>query len=366
MRKAIHILMAICWLATAVHSASGQEKNSILEKLSADFSYGFPTYLGDFSTIFSRGTIPTFRSVPLGTTSQYNLSSFAGSISYDFRPWVTFRLRASQTNIFFSESSAGVNFRNSLVDLSLLAQLRIAEFSRFKIYGYLGPGINTHLDADIRPTQSEAESTPNFTEIRRISATAGLGFQGRVWSRYYLFAEGDVIFTGSDRFDGYNGFPTDFSGDEFAEEEPFLGRDQILTARAGIRVRLGKSTVKVPERKVKDPLVAWLPPDGEADTTAAEKDFDPWEGFGVSEQLRGYTLQVDFVTDTDALSRQKKVADSISDELAGKGIRARVQLLREGRGVSIHIGVFRHRRNAKKIIRDLKNYYSGVLIRNHG
>lgn len=365
LRKAsVHFyLIAYCFVFGA-NLTVAQENTSPFKRLSVDFSYGIPFYEGDFYSFFS--TPAPYQDQPLMGQRIYNNSIIQGSLTIPWKNWLAFRLKATQATIFYGETNALVNFKNSLFDFTLAPQFSF-NYKRFNSYIYIGGGYHTSNDAVIFQTPLDLQEGENNGQVHRVSATAGFGLEGLIWRQFALFVEADYNITGSDRFDGFNGSTPGVP--ELEDEKSYLDRDKILSLRGGLRVYFTGKGKKIAERKLDENSSAFYqnPYKPEAMMTQAEKDLltEEMKKLGVKVKLNGYTVEVNRAMNIEELKRQKSSAERVLSLIQGKFPNATVELLLEPLGFSVHIGGFASQGQAKSTLPVIKQYFSNGLIIRH-
>ena len=352
-------------LLTVLFSAKiavAQENSSPFKRISVDFSYGLPFYEGDFFSYFS--TPAPYQDQVLMGMNVYNNSILQGSVTIPWKNWLAFRLKATQATLFFSEANAQVNFKNSMFDFTGAVQFNFSK-NKFQTYLYLGGGYHTSSNATIFQTIEDLNSGNNEDQVHRISATAGLGVEYIVWRQFALFAEFDYYFTGSDRFDGYNGFAPGLF--ELEKEKPYLDRDRLLSGRGGLRVYFTGKAKKVAERSCNKPSSAYYDNPYSSAEQKAEVDglSDELKKLGVKLNLQGYTVLVNRVMDIEELKRQKAAGERVISYIQAKIPSATLELLLENKGFTIHIGGFASQGQAKNALYIIRQYYSNGLVVRH-
>lgn len=355
------VLILILLIAGIGQSAIGQENNSF-PAISIDFGAGYPIYVGDFYRF--NQPLETYQGSQLNSYYQYNQSHFSGNVTIPLGNIFAFRIKASQYSVNYTEQVAQVNFKNTIVDLSALFQLYIVN-QGFGLYTYAGAGVEFSKDAEIYALQQDMQTAVYDESVRRLSTTGGLGMHYWITNQFSVFLEGEMMFTGSDRVDGYygteNGLPRE-------SEKSYFSRDKFLAVRGGVRFRLTNPARPVAERPENNPVSSFVPDPNATDEKLKEGLPDEMKGkpplyqeLGVKQQLDGYTVKVQLVRELEELKRQKKVAEDIVKRLpTNKDLK--VYLLEESYGYSVHIGYFTSYDAAKSIVRDTKLYYAGVTI----
>lgn len=360
------LLVTIYLCLGSVELSSAQEKTSPFIRYSVDISYGYPFYQGDFDSFIS--TPQPYDGIGLTQFMQYNQSSLSGSFTVPWKYGLSFKLKATQSVVYYSEQIAKVNFKNSMYDFSLLTQYQLS-VKRFNSYIYLGVGYHVSSDAKIFRTVAETKQNSNFGYIQRLSSTVGLGLEFLVWRQFSIFSEADLYFTGSDRFDGYNGLSPTFA--EFPKEKGYFARDKLITFRGGVRVYFLGSSKLIAERPFgkastsfyKNPYTSIVNP---ADTVKKEDPL-PKElrDLGVQRKLTGYTLEVNRVITVDELKRQKDSGEKVISQIRRHFPNAKVELLLESIGFTIHIGGFGSDKEAKEALFTVRRFYSGATVLRH-
>ncbi|TNE70916.1 hypothetical protein EP331_10695 [bacterium] len=362
----IGFILFFLGLQGSLTAQTRKENTSIFQRYSADISYGLPFYVGDFYRLFS-DPLPYDGSL-LGGISQYNNSTVSGSLIIPWKYNISFRLKATQTVIFYTEALANVNFKNTLYDFSLLPQYNF-NLKKFNIYVFAGVGYHVSTEATIFQTISDTEIGNNYGQIVRMSTTGGFGVEYNVWRQFSLFIEGEWYFTGSDRFDGYNGFQAGQL--EKPQEKDYFTRDQIISGRSGIRVYFMNSSKLVAERSFskksssyyKDPYTKLTPE--EIKKEKEEELPEELKKLGVKRKLTGYSLEVNRVFTVDELKRQKSSGEKVITSIHQAYPNAQVQLLLEANGFTIHIGGFGSLKEAKNAMYTVRQYYNAANVRKH-
>lgn len=359
------LLVTFCLLVGSVDLSSAQEKTSPFIRYSVDISYGVPFYQGDFDSFIS--TPLPYDGVNLSEYIQYNQSSIAGSFTVPWKYGLSFKLKATQSIVYYSEQIARVNFKNSMYDISLLTQYQLS-VSRFNSYLYFGVGYHVSSDAQVFRTVAETKQNSNFGYIERLSSTAGFGLEFLVWRNFSVFTEADLYLTGSDRFDGYNGLSQGFT--EQPKEKKYFARDKLVTFRGGIRVYFLGSSKLIAERPFNKASSSFYE-NPYTDTTKTndkkKEDELPEElkKLGVQRKLVGYTLEVNRVITIDELKRQKDAGEKVIGQIRRHFPDAKVELLLETIGFTIHIGGFKSDKEAKEALFTVRQFYSGATVLRH-
>lgn len=351
-----------CLLLFSAKLTVAQENTSPFQRISVDFSYGLPFYEGDFYSFFS--TPAPYQDQPLMGARLFNNSIIQGSVTFPWKSWLAFRLKATQATFFFSEVNAQVNFKNSMYDITFAPQFSFTA-KRFHAYAYIGGGYHTSNEALIYQTVLDLEEGVNGDQVHRISATAGIGLEVLVWRQFAVFIEADYNITGSDRLDGYNGgAPGVF---ELEDEKSYLDRDKILSGRGGIRVYFTGKAKKVAERSMDKSSSSYYENPYKPEEKKPEQDglSEELKKLGVVKKLQGYSVEVNRVMTIEELKRQKASAEKMLPYLQSKFPNASIQLLVEERGFSIHVGGFASQGQAKNMMPIIRQYYSNGIIRRH-
>lgn len=358
------LITAIFWgLYVSVSAQRNVEKTSLYQRFSADISYGLPFYQGDFYSFFAQ-PLPYDGSL-LGGMAQYNNNSISGSLLMPWKYNLSFRLKATQTVIYFTEALANVNFKNSMYDFSLLVQYNYT-IKKFNMYMMAGIGYHVSSEAQLFDTIADTEAGKNSGQVQRLSTTVGLGFEYNVWRQFGVFLEGDWYFSGSDRFDGYNGFQAGQL--ERADEKSYFYRDQLITARSGIRVYFISNSTLIAERKFNQLSSSYYenPYDTSREERKPEDDLpEELRKLGVKKKLTGYSLEVNRVITIDELKRQKVSGEKVLPSLKEKFPNAAVELLLETNGFTIHIGGFGSLKEAKNARLSVLQFYNAANVRKH-
>ncbi len=361
----ILLITAFFWgLSVPVSAQRNVENTSLFKRFSADISYGLPFYQGDFYSFFAQ-PLPYDGSL-LGGMAHYSNNSISGSLLMPWKYNLSFRLKATQTVIYFTEALANVNFKNSMYDFSLLAQYNYA-IKKFSMYVMAGVGYHVSSEAQLFDTMADTETGKNSGQVQRLSTTAGLGFEYNVWRQFGLFLEGDWYFSGSDRFDGYNGFQAGQL--ERVDEKPYFNRDQLITVRSGVRVYFISNSTLIAERKFnqlssshyENPYIAIREEDKKPEDDLPEE----LRKLGVKKKLVGYSLEVNRVISIDELKRQKSSGDKVISSIKEEFPNASVELLLESNGFTIHIGGFGSLREAKHAMLSVRQFYNAANVRKH-
>lgn len=364
--KSYLVFLLFLYLSTKAELSFGQEKTSPFVRYSVDISYGYPIYQGDFSSLF--GPSQPYNGTTLGNSLQYNQSSISGSFSIPYDYGLTFRIRGTQSIVYFSENQALVNFKNSSYDVSFLVQYQFS-FKKFNTYLIGGVGYHTTSNASIFETVTETKQNPNFGYVQNMSTTFGFGLEYLVWRQFSIFAEADLFFTGTDRFDGYNGFNP--GAIELEEEKSYFQRDKLITTRGGIRVYIfGKSKLiaerpfdKTLSSHYENPYKSVEVP--KKDELKEDELPEELKKLGVQRKLTGYSLEVNRVITIDELKRQKDSGEKVISSINRMYPNAKVQLLLESRGFTIHIGGFGSFNEAKSALFSVRQFYSDALVKRH-
>ncbi len=352
------LLLVLCSAKLAV----AQENTSPFQRISVDFSYGLPFYQGDFYSFFS--TPAPYQDQPLKGMAISNNSILQGSVTIPWKKWLGFRLKATQATLFFSEANAQVFFKNSLYDFTGAVQFSFS-YKYFQTYLYLGGGYHTSSDATVFQTLEDLNTGNNDDQVQRISSTAGFGIEYIFWKQFALFAEFDYYFSGSDRFDGYNGFAAGMP--ELEKEKTYLDRDRLLSGRGGLRVYFTGKAKNVAERSFDKPSSAYydnpyLPEDHKVEQEGLSEEL---KRLGVKKNLQGYTVLVNHVMNIEELKRQKEAGDRVISYIQAKIPAATLELLLENKGFTIHIGGFASQGQAKNALYIIRQYYSNGLVVRH-
>jgi hypothetical protein len=356
------ILAALLVWGLSLTALQAQENNSAYSRISIDFGGGFPIYYGDYYPL--NETLDPLLPSPI----QFNQSHIFAGVNIPLAKFISVRLEASQTTVYYSDESLPVNFKNTALDFSGQLQWNIIN-RRFGAYLLTGAGVNIHN----RPRDiigSSSVEDPDYSDsVRRLSVTGGLGLQFWITDRIGIFADGMAHLPGSDYIDGHAAPP---SGDPDAKEKGYLDRDKFFTARGGIRFRLFKPTQPVSERSVDDPVSSYVPDPTATDEDLKEGKVEPkpekkpkiYEELGIQESLSGYTLMVQHVLTIEELKRQKKTAEQLADRIVPNR-KVKVLLLEESQGFSIHYGYFNNSTDARNYRDDAELYYSGAVVKRY-
>lgn len=355
--------------------ATAQENTSWRSGISVDFSAGIPFYSGDFDHPWSPDDAE-YLHLPLGERRQYNTTTFSGSVAFPLGDYLSFRLRYAQATIYFSEFNTRVFFKNTIFDTSGLLQLHLVN-QRVGWYVNAGMGLNSHFDANVYRSIRDMETASNFDRKYSMSTTFGTGLQVGITPMFSIFVEGDWMFTGSDRIDGWNGDDPDLLGAE-RSTKGYFSRDQILTGRAGVRFNLLQSPRRVEERSQRDLVSSYIPdPDREPDVDldpieepeipkAPDDDLpEAYRRLGIRTSLDGITIAVEYATGFDELERKRDVAERIASQLSGVYQNLEIFLLKDNQGYTVHFGTFSNINDARQLVGPLSIYYSGTQIRRH-
>ena len=374
----MRISIAVLWLGLLLLGGmlpcQAQENNSLVDRITVDIGYGLPTYYGDFFKRFNQ-VKPYRGSQELSGISQYNAQHFTGSMTIPFSKLLALRLQLSQTIFYYSEDLAQLYFKNHIFNFSVMPQLYVVNRD-FGAYIFAGPGINMHRDPqtqdpDNLPSNKETLGLISYNKnVNRVSVSGGLGVQYHIFDWLTVYAESELMLTGSDRVDGYNGPPVNDSNQP--DEKPFFQRDKIFTYRGGLRFRLIQPTKPVAERSEDNPVSSFVPDPELTDEnlmtsqadSAREMGLTPEEmDLGVVREMDGYSLVVNHVMDLNELEKQKSVAQKIAAQVSGPDLEIDVYLKKESYGYSIHLGYFSSYTQAKENKRRVERYYAGVKIR---
>lgn len=356
-------------LGTWQNHAKAQETTSFSKSINVDFSYGLPYYFGDFSAL--GGSPEPYLNVPISFFRVYNLSTYAGSVSYPITSWLSTRIKVSYSSIYYSSKVAFLHFKNSSIDFSLLPQLNF-EFGRTMVYTYLGGGYNSMYHAKIFDTQAELDKNSNNARTWGISSTAGFGVNVRVYKNIALFIEGDFMFTGSDDFDGWRGADFNTSTGEAEKQKLYFSRDRIAAGRGGIRISFGGKSKPVGERRILDPVSSYYENPETEIKKVKEESIVPavWAELGVKETIKGVTWQVNKAYTPDDLKIQIAAAEKVLSQIQTRYPTANMQLLWEPYGegesvaaASIHFGGFKTKFDIESSRNFILRYYSGVVRR---
>ncbi len=343
-----------------------QENPSWRDGITVDFSAGVPFYMGDFDHLWVMDQ--QFNRLPLGPRSQYNATSFAAGLNVPLSNVFNFRVRFSHSTIFFTENSVQLNFKNTVFDAAANLDINLIN-RRFGWYLTTGLGANNHFDAKVFRSLMEMETEPNFDRKWSFSTNFGTGFQFSITPEIAVFTELEWLFTGSDRIDGYHGDDPEFFGMEMEDPKGYFQRDQIVSARGGIRYTFRRTARQVEERPFSDLVSSYVPdpdrPEPE-DIEPEEIDDRPaeWIRLGVRRNLDGITIAVEYARNLEELERQKEVANRIVSQLHGE-LDLEVFLLADNQGFTVHFGNFRSVAEARLYVPQIRNYYSGAQIRRH-
>lgn len=359
------ILLLVC-VALFHRDALAQENTSWRNGITVDFSAGIPFYMGDFDHLWNMDQ--QFNRLTLGPRSQYNATAFAFGMNFPLSSVFDVRLRFSHSTLFYTENSVRVNFKNALFDAGALLQTNLIN-QRFGWYITTGLGANNHFDAQIFRSLAEMESEPNFDRKWSFSTTFGTGVQFSITPEISVFTEAEWLFTGSDRIDGYFGDHPDLPGAQVEDPKSYFQRDQIISARAGVRYTFQRGARKVEERPFDDLISSYVPdPFGERRPPPEPVEVDDrpeeWIRLGILRSLDGITIAVEYAQNLTQLERQKMVAERIAAQLHGN-VDVRVYLLAEPQGFTVHFGNFRTVAEARQYVPQILHYYSGAQVLRH-
>lgn len=362
---------AVLWILLALmafQKSQAQANTSVNHPVYIDFGYGMPVYYGDLWKI-GGGTV-TFRGNPMQAQTQYNTSSvYAGALLPLSRRFYI-RPQFSNSTVYFQEPFRNVYFRNNIFEAGLTAQFFVVK-QRAAVYLFGGPSVTVSYDAELFNSQPESETTPQTDRVVRAGLLAGLGAHVRVWRQLHLFAEYQFSFTGTDRFDGYNGdIATGTAG--APDEKSYFNRDQVAVLRGGIRLPILRPPSRVEERPRNLPLSTVNPDPGFDEITLkqkeeAEKRNKPalYYKLGVKPKLERFTVAVSHSLTLEELERFNASAVRVAEKLGPKKNPPPVQLLEEPSGFTVHIGTFASPVEARKFAKRLSRYYRNVEVRKH-
>jgi|GEM_PF-5525390 hypothetical protein len=364
-------IIGVIVLLLSAETSTAQENSSTsyAGAIAVDFSYGYPFYVGDFNSLF--GDPAPYVNIPIVNYEIYNQHSLSGSIHFPINNIFSVALRGSQTSFYYTAPDAFLHFKNSVYDVALLPTARFS-FGRNSVYGYAGGGYNWHDNATLFETRNQAENEPNLDQSNSFSVSTGLGYEFRVWQQLALFIEGDLIFTGTDKIDGFNGPDLTTANGQDADQKFYFSRDKLLSARGGIRIYFKNPSRPVAERPLNDPISSYYknpfnePPEKEESKEDTGRQLTEREQkLGVRLKLSNYTLESYVALNLDELERQKEVAQKHLSELRTRFPGMSVYLLAEDFGYSVHFGSFSSYEKAKEARFYLRRYYSDARVLYH-
>lgn len=356
MRALFGFFLMWVMLCVGAKDVVAQEKYSPLDGVYFDIWFGQPWYFGDFNPL--SGSPEPLLSREVSNGKQSSATSFGAAILVPIRSSLAGKFRFSSSTLSFSDESARIRFENTHLDISVDAVYYPVR-GRFSAYVQGGVGLSAVRDISlaVQNTEDSAEWTIN------VGTNVGLGIDYAIVPKIRIFAEGELYFLGTDRFDGYNGGLTNELQRLEQEDAPksYFQRDKLILARAGIRVRLPSlvkqknSDADLPRKKQED----------KKDEQRQGSIYDQEQDLGVRYKLEDITLKADFVVKITDLGRHKDVAQRIAKELSTEERGLEVLLLKEKNGYSVHFGTFKRYEDAKGFVISLRQYYSNLIVVDH-